>query len=66
MKRILFAFLCTLQVAGAATVEELVPRAYPDVAPVIYPLAARSLLAHLIKLQRELRADSDGERWWAV
>ena len=31
----------------------LVPTAYPDVAPAIYPLAARSLLAHLYKLRDE-------------
>jgi glyoxylase-like metal-dependent hydrolase (beta-lactamase superfamily II) len=45
------------------TVEELVPPAYPDVPPHIWPLAARSLLAHLYKLRNEGRAISDGERW---
>ncbi len=44
---------------GDALVEDLVPRAYPDVSPHLYPLAARSLLAHLIKLRDEGRA---GER----
>lgn len=44
-------------------VEELVPPAYPDVPPAIYPLAARSLLAHLIKLEREGRAVREGARW---
>jgi endoribonuclease LACTB2 len=39
--------------AGAATVEELVPRAYTDVKPELYPFAARSLLAHLQKLEQE-------------
>ena len=47
------------------TVEELVPRAYPDVPPAIYGLAARSLLAHLIKLERDGRARRDGESWRA-
>ena len=46
------------------TVDELVPPAYPDVPPQVYPLAARSLLAHLYKLERDGRArrDTDG-RW---
>jgi hypothetical protein len=55
-------------VAGAlgptpAALDTLVPSAYPDVAPALYPLAARSLLAHLIKLEREGRARREGERW---
>jgi glyoxylase-like metal-dependent hydrolase (beta-lactamase superfamily II) len=41
----------------------LVPAAYADVPPAIYGLAARSLLAHLIKLEREGRARRDGELW---
>jgi glyoxylase-like metal-dependent hydrolase (beta-lactamase superfamily II) len=45
------------------SVAELVPPAYPDVPPAIHGLAARSLLAHLIKLEREGRALRDGERW---
>jgi glyoxylase-like metal-dependent hydrolase (beta-lactamase superfamily II) len=44
-------------------VAELVPPAYPDVPPAIYPLAARSLLAHLLKLEAEGRAVRDGDRW---
>jgi len=46
------------------TVEELVPPAYPDVAAALYPLAARSLLAHLYKLEYEGRARRhDDGRW---
>lgn len=45
------------------SVAELVPLAYPDVPPAIYPLAARSLLAHLLKLAQDGRALVDGERW---
>ena len=41
----------------------LLPAAYPDVAPAIYPLAARSLLAHLLKLERDGRARRDGDAW---
>ncbi len=39
-----------------ATPAQLVPGAYPDVAPELYPLAERSLLAHLYKLARDGRA----------
>lgn len=47
-----------------ATVAELVPPAYPDVPAAIYPLAARSLLAHLYKLEHEGRARRhDDGRW---
>lgn len=49
--------------AGAATVMDLVPRAYPDVPREIYPLAARSLLAHLLKLRAEGRAVEENEIW---
>jgi glyoxylase-like metal-dependent hydrolase (beta-lactamase superfamily II) len=48
---------------GAAQVEDLVPRAYTDVAPALYPLAARSLLAHLLKLERDGRVARAGEAW---
>jgi endoribonuclease LACTB2 len=42
--------------AEPRTVEQLVPPAYPDVQPFLYPLAARSLLAHLYKLEKDGRA----------
>ena len=41
---------------GRATATELVPDAYPELKPDMYPLAERSLLAHLYKLVREGRA----------
>jgi ribonuclease/clavin/mitogillin len=50
--------------ATAATAEELVPAVYPDVAPAIYPLAARSLLAHLLKLERDGRAVHEADDRW--
>jgi endoribonuclease LACTB2 len=50
--------------ATPATAEELVPAVYPDVAPAIYPLAARSLLAHLFKLERDGRAAHDADARW--
>ena len=46
---------------GAGRVEELVPRAYPDVPEAVWPLARRSLLAHLLKLEAEGKAiERDG------
>lgn len=45
------------------TLDELVPLAYDDVDPSIYPLARRSLRAHLDKLVKEGRAHHDGDRW---
>ncbi|MFN2546767.1 MAG: MBL fold metallo-hydrolase [Myxococcales bacterium] len=39
---------------------DLVPAAYPDVRPEMYPFAERSLLAHLVKLVREGRAVQTG------
>ena len=55
-------------VAGALGAEpaepaQLVPAAYPDVAPALYGLAERSLLAHLLKLERDGRAVRVGDRW---
>jgi glyoxylase-like metal-dependent hydrolase (beta-lactamase superfamily II)/8-oxo-dGTP pyrophosphatase MutT (NUDIX family) len=46
-----------------ATPTELVPGAYPDVKPDLYPLAERSLLAHLGKLVREGRAVEQNGRF---
>lgn len=47
-----------------ARVEALVPLAYPDVPPAVYGLAARSLLAHLFKLEREGRAAREPDGRW--
>lgn len=49
--------------AGAAPVEELVPRAYTDVKPELYPFAARSLLAHLQKLEQDGHVKVHGDVW---
>ncbi|HYS19811.1 MAG TPA: MBL fold metallo-hydrolase, partial [Gemmatimonadales bacterium] len=48
-----------LRELGSATPEQLVPPSYPDVQPDLYPLAERSLLAHLGKLVKEGRAHVD-------
>lgn len=42
--------------AGRATVDDLVARVYDDVDPRLHPLAKSSLLAHLIKLEEDRRA----------
>ena len=53
-----------LEAAGeAVTPEELVARIYADVDPILHPVAAMSVRAHLAKLAREGRAVQDGERW---
>ena len=45
------------------TLAELVAIAYADTPQSLWPYAERSLLAHLIKLEREGRAASEGEGW---
>lgn len=49
--------------ATPRVVMDLVPAAYPDIPPAIYPLAAHSLAAHLLKLEAEGRARRQGEGW---
>jgi glyoxylase-like metal-dependent hydrolase (beta-lactamase superfamily II)/8-oxo-dGTP pyrophosphatase MutT (NUDIX family) len=49
--------------SGGGSLDELVPSAYDDVKPALYPVAKRSLLAHLEKLVEDGRARRDGERW---
>lgn len=46
-----------------ATLDALLPLAYADVAPALYPVARRSLLAHLLKLQADGEAAAEGEGW---
>ena len=52
--------------AGTATLESLLPAVYDDVSPRLYPVASRSLLAHLIKLKAEGRVAESGADWRAV
>lgn len=54
--------------AGRTTVDALVGRVYDDVDPRLHPLAKSSLLAHLIKLEEDGRAqrDSTGTSWSCV
>jgi glyoxylase-like metal-dependent hydrolase (beta-lactamase superfamily II) len=46
-----------------ATLDDLLPLVYDDVSPGIYPVARRSLHAHLIKLKHDGRAIENGGRW---
>ncbi len=50
---------------GGGTLAELVKLAYDDVDPILYPVATRSLTAHLLKLRDEKRAtlDERSSRW---
>lgn len=50
----------------ATSVEELVLHAYREIDARLYPVAERSLLAHLIKLEADGRAVSSGDRWRPV
>jgi glyoxylase-like metal-dependent hydrolase (beta-lactamase superfamily II)/8-oxo-dGTP pyrophosphatase MutT (NUDIX family) len=45
------------------SLEELVERAYEDTPRELWGYAQRSLLAHLLRLERQERAVRDGERW---
>jgi glyoxylase-like metal-dependent hydrolase (beta-lactamase superfamily II) len=52
--------------SGAQTLEQLVAVVYADTPRVLWGLAERSLLAHLLKLEREglaRRVDGDRRRW---
>ncbi len=51
--------------ASPRTLQELVARAYADTPRELWSYAERSLLAHLLKLEREGRAARDGDRWCA-
>lgn len=53
-----------LQSMGPGTLEQLVPRVYDDVPTFMHDMAARSLLAHLLKLRAEGRAVGEmGQEW---
>lgn len=55
-----------LQAAAAnapVPMDDLLPRVYADVPAGLHPVARRSLLAHLLKLQGDGLAVSEGERW---
>ena len=47
----------------AATLDDLLEAVYDDVESSRHAIAAHSLLAHLLKLERDGRAACDGDRW---
>ncbi|MCK8783267.1 MBL fold metallo-hydrolase [Roseomonas sp. NAR14] len=58
------AILAALGAAGRADAAALVPPVYgPSLDPRLVPAAARSLLAHLVKLEREAAVRREGEAW---
>jgi ribonuclease/clavin/mitogillin len=52
--------------AGAITLDEIVPAAYTDVKPELYPLARRSTIAHLEKLEEEGRVNRLSDEQYVV
>jgi glyoxylase-like metal-dependent hydrolase (beta-lactamase superfamily II) len=58
--------LTVLRAHGEASVDELVLDVYDDVPVAVHPVAKLSLLAHLIKLEREQRAAHRDKRWSAL
>jgi endoribonuclease LACTB2 len=57
--------LAALRQRGRADAAALVPEAYADADPAVYPLAERSLVAHLVKLEQDGAVRRDGDRWAA-
>src|SRR5690606_9404090 len=55
--------ITALRQLGPADEDALGKLAYDDVPEVMHPLAKRSLLAHLLKLQEDGEAARDGKRW---
>jgi glyoxylase-like metal-dependent hydrolase (beta-lactamase superfamily II)/8-oxo-dGTP pyrophosphatase MutT (NUDIX family) len=55
-----------LRSSAGATLDELTPEVYQDVPEALHPLAARSLLAHLLKLVDDGRARENEGRWEPV
>ena len=56
----------TLEALAPVSLKDLTARAYDDVPAAIHGLAARSALAHLLKLEAEHRAFSDDGLWQVV
>jgi glyoxylase-like metal-dependent hydrolase (beta-lactamase superfamily II)/8-oxo-dGTP pyrophosphatase MutT (NUDIX family) len=58
--------LSALQTHGPAPLVGLLPVVYDDVSPALHAMAARSLWAHLLKLQGDGVAQAQGEVWRAT
>lgn len=48
---------------GISSADEMVAHIYPALTAALVPVARESVLAHLLKLEREARVVRDGERW---
>jgi len=57
--------LTALNKQRRGNLDALVPLAYDDVSEKLHPIAKRSLYAHLLKLEIDGRAKSEGEDWIA-
>ncbi len=55
--------VAALESNPGSTCSELVPHAYDDVHEGLYGWAERSLLAHLLKLESDDRANQDNDHW---
>lgn len=55
--------LAVLRELGTLTVDVLIARIYPDLAPELQTAARETLLAHLAKLEAEGRLLRDGDEW---
>ena len=59
------AALQALHASAPLSLQDLLPRVYDDVKPALHGMAARSLLAHLLKLQTDGVARQQADRWSA-
>lgn len=48
---------------GVTSPDEMVARIYPSLDPALVPVARESVLAHLLKLERDGAARRDGDNW---
>ena len=55
--------IAAMNALGPATLEAILPRVYDDVPERLHPVAALSLEAHFLKLEREGRARREGGAW---
>jgi glyoxylase-like metal-dependent hydrolase (beta-lactamase superfamily II) len=58
--------LGALKALQRCDLDTLVTRAYDDVSPKLHPVARRSLLGHLLKLEQDGLARCESEQWSAV
>ena len=49
--------------AGEGRIEAMVAAMYQDIDPRLHPAAGRSVLAHLVDLERRGLVRGEGERW---